>query len=88
MMDIYTYRLNGKELDIEYTYTKGEKAIDYYPDGSGYPGSPSLVEVSNIWTALKDRRGHLIHVDVKDIIQEEYLDLEILEEEILESIED
>ena len=47
-MDIYTYRLNGKELDIEYTYTKGEKAIDYYADGSGYPGAPSLVEVSNI----------------------------------------
>ena len=51
-------------------------------------GSPSLVTITNVWVALKDRKGHLVHVDVKDIVEEEYLDLELIEEEILESIED
>ena len=84
----YTYDHNGKVLDMEYDYTKGERALDYYADGSGYPGSPSLVTITNVWVALKDRRGHLVHVDVKDLIEEEYLDLELVEEEILESIEE
>ena len=29
-----------------YEYTEGEKEVRYYPDGSGYPGSPPEL---NIW---------------------------------------
>ena len=32
------------EVQILYEYTPGEPMVRYYPDGSGYPGSPPDVE--------------------------------------------
>lgn len=34
-------------LDIEYYYEPGEKMVRYYPDGSGYPGSPPYIEFTD-----------------------------------------
>lgn len=32
-------------FDVQYEFTPGEKMVRYFPDGSGYPGSPPDVEV-------------------------------------------
>ena len=82
-METIEWTHDDVDLEIDYIYTPGESSIDYYPDGSGYPGSPPVVDIQHIWAPLKDRSGHLINVDVKDII-EESLDIDRLEEEILE----
>jgi hypothetical protein len=36
------------EVEIEYVYDPGEKRVDYYPDGSGYPGTPPSVAIQRI----------------------------------------
>ena len=36
------------EAELGYDYTSGEKAVMYYPDGSGYPGSSSTAELCEI----------------------------------------
>jgi len=33
---------------IEYDYEPEEPMVMYYPDGSGYPGSPAMVEVTSV----------------------------------------
>lgn len=35
-------------LEVEYKYEEGEKEIRNYGDGSGYPGSPSTVEIFSV----------------------------------------
>lgn len=32
------------EVEVLYEFTPGERMVRYYPDGSGYPGSPPEVE--------------------------------------------
>jgi len=86
-METFDYTHEGIELEVEYKYEPGEKAIPYYGDGSGYPGSGPVITIHHIWTALSDNRGHLVRVDVMDIVQADGLDLDVLEEDILESIE-
>lgn len=34
-------------FELVYRYTPGEKPVRYYPDGSGYPGSPDEIEFSD-----------------------------------------
>jgi len=36
------------EVEIEYEYDPGEKRVDYYPDGSGYPGTDPSVAILSI----------------------------------------
>lgn len=40
--------LSWVDLDIEAMVYPGEDMVMYYPDGSGYPGSPPEVEILNI----------------------------------------
>jgi len=40
--------VDGILLEVEYDYTAGEDAIPYYPDGSGYPGSASRVDIYKV----------------------------------------
>ena len=40
--------IDGVYLEIEYDYTRGEDAVPYYPDGSGYPGSPARVDIFRV----------------------------------------
>ena len=37
------------EVTVEVRVTPGEARVDYYPDGSGYPGSPPDAELVNIY---------------------------------------
>lgn len=32
-------------FDVSMNYIPGEKMVRYYPDGSGYPGSPPEIEI-------------------------------------------
>jgi hypothetical protein len=36
------------EFDIEYDYQPAEKEVRYYSDGSGYPGCPESLEITDI----------------------------------------
>lgn len=42
--------LGSVEVDLEITgiYQPGEARVDYYPDGSGYPGSPDEFELTEV----------------------------------------
>lgn len=86
MVGTYYYDNEGHDLEIEYTHEPGEKEVTYNPDGTGYPGFPPLIEIVNVWCALKDTRGHLVRVDIKDIVLLDPLNFEIIEEIILESL--
>ena len=41
-------------VEVQYTYTKGEDGVRYYPDGSGLPPSPSSVELVQFTYQGKD----------------------------------
>lgn len=43
-----TYTYQEVDFDIEYNYYPEEKAVMYYPDGSGHPGSSAEVEILKI----------------------------------------
>lgn len=36
------------KLEIDYNFYPGEPMVRYYPDGSGYPGSPDEVEIEAV----------------------------------------
>ena len=40
--------LDDVPFDVECTFYPGEPMVMYYPDGSGYPGSPDDVECISI----------------------------------------
>jgi len=41
-----TINYKGVEFDVEFDYQPFEKQVLYYKDGSGYPGSPEMVEIT------------------------------------------
>jgi hypothetical protein len=38
----------GLDVEIEYKTYPGEPMVRYYPDGSGYPGSPPYAEIQRV----------------------------------------
>jgi len=36
------------KVQVEYDYSQAEPMVRYYPDGSGYPGSPAMIEVVSV----------------------------------------
>lgn len=38
----------GVEFEVSYHYHPGDRQVQYYPDGSGYPGSPPDIEIEKI----------------------------------------
>jgi hypothetical protein len=65
------------EVEIEYEYDPGEKRVDYYPDGSGHPGTDPSVAIHAINTG-PDWGNDISHALPQKLIDE-------LAEEILES---
>ena len=61
------------EVEIEYEYDPGEKRVDYYPDGSGYPGTPPSVAIHAINTGGND----ISHALPQKLVED--LEAEILE---------
>ena len=39
----------GVTIFVDYLYTPEEHAVNYFPDGSGHPGSPASVEIEEIF---------------------------------------
>ena len=39
---------NGYNFDVEFDYEKGDRMVRYYADGSGYPGSPDMIEITSV----------------------------------------
>ena len=68
----------GIEFIVDYEYDRGEPQVDYYPDGSGNPGSPPSVEIYGIYLDNNDQ-------DILDAISQSCIDK--IEEQILESYE-
>jgi hypothetical protein len=62
------------EVEIEYEYDPGEKRVDYYPDGSGYQGTPPSVLIHDITPCAC---GSIYHGLTDKLIEE--LQAEILE---------
>lgn len=66
----------GVKLRVEGTYEPEEPMVMYYPDGSGYPGSPSDFEIEAVFAG---------GVDISELLSFEYMD--DISELVLESIE-
>lgn len=64
---------NDIELSIDYEFEKGEPMVMYYNDGSGYPGSPDVVEIQSVFHK---------EIDIYDLLSKDII--EHLEQEILE----
>jgi len=43
-----TIDFKGIELDITFDYQPAEAAVNYYSDGSGYPGCPAEVTILDV----------------------------------------
>jgi hypothetical protein len=59
------------EVEVEYDYSPGEEMVMYYPDGSGYPGSPPEIEFTDV--LIRSIEGYTrdgetaYHVDGEDL---------------------
>ena len=43
-----TVCIKGVDFDIEYDYQPEEAEVRYYSDGSGHPGCPESLDITNI----------------------------------------
>jgi len=84
----YETNINGIDITVEYIFEPAEEQIWTSSNGDpGTPGSAASVEITNIWTLLKDTNGKFVNVDIKELVEIEYLDLLDLEEQILKTID-
>jgi hypothetical protein len=67
----------GISMGVDYYYDKGEEMVMYYPDGSGYPGSPPSVEIEGVYVDGE--------TDIYELLSDSVIDR--IEEIILESYE-
>ena len=57
------------EVEIEYVYDPGEKRVDYYPDGSGHPGTPPSVSLYEVHVN-RPWGGDILHTLPQSLIDE------------------
>jgi hypothetical protein len=62
------------EVEIEYVYDPGEKRVDYYPDGSGYPGSDPSVRILTVCGNSSADISHALPQKLIDELAEEILE--------------
>ena len=57
------------EFEVEYDYQPAEAMVMYYKDGSGYPGCPETIEISEI-----------THKETSffELLEDQFEDIEIL----------
>lgn len=53
-------------LDLEGYYSKGDDRVDYYPDGSGYDGSPSEFDTHGVFV----NGINIINILSDDVLEE------------------
>ena len=78
-MEEYTINYNGMELTVIGEYVKSEATVWYYPDGSGYPGSPSHFNIDNIFLDGVDVLEDEDIISLSDIEEIEYLTIQKIE---------
>ena len=71
----------GYDLTVKGDLDKGEPQVRYYPDGSGYPGSPASFEATEIYFGKEPILGFLIDTNCTKVIEE-------IEEEVLRICEE
>ena len=69
----------GITLRVEGIYEPEEQMVRYYPDGDGYPGSPSNFDIEGIYAADSE-------IDIYDLLP--MRDIEEIEDEIINKIEE
>ena len=76
----------GAWFRVYYTYDPGEAEVPYYADGSGYPGSPSSIEIHKITMCV----GKNESADIEELLEELIPDFDLLElaERIIKELED
>ena len=77
-METIEIEFKGILLSVSGTHEKGEEAVFYYADGSGFPGSSSSFEIEKI-------RVENSETDIFELFSFE--DLIRLEEDIIEQME-
>ena len=76
---------NDYWLRCYYEYDPGDPEVTYYPDGSGYPGSPSDVNIYRITMRIgKFESACVLHL-LEEISSK--FELEELEEQILNELD-
>ena len=63
-----TIEIDGQHFQVTGEYDAGEEMVRYYPDGSGYPGSPSCFEATEIIWLKQNEETSQIPIDVTDLI--------------------
>ena len=69
-----TYR--GIDFVVDFDYQPEERAVMYYPDGSGYPGYPPAIEINTIYHGDTDFTEYFFMYeggdarDIEDLIWE------------------
>ena len=58
-------------MEVSFTHYHEEPMVRYYPDGSGYPGSPESVDDICITTKING-----VDVDITDVLESLEFDIE------------
>lgn len=82
-LEEYDVTVQGVDFTVKGYFTKGDEAVWYYPDGSGYPGSSDTFDIREVWT--KDEDGNFVIADDK-LLDDIGVTYEDLEEEVLDQI--
>jgi len=67
-------QINDVPLFVEYYYDRGEDMVMYYPDGSGYPGSPPSAEIQAVYAGDVDIY-EILSADILERIEEELIEI-------------
>lgn len=66
--------IHGVRFDVSYDYQPEEKQVNYYRDGSGYPGCPESIEITKIDHMGTDFVGFFEELDMIEEIEEMILE--------------
>ncbi len=63
-------------ITVEFDYEPEEQTVMYYPDGSGYPGSPANVSNISVYWETQIHKKEDIKIDITDLLEQLGYDVE------------
>ena len=63
-------------ITVEFDYEPEEQMVMYYPDGSGYPGSPANVSNISVYWETQIHKKEDIKIDITDLLEQLGYDVE------------